>query len=74
MPAKAANDGRIEVLRQVLAKSAEQDALKRARVEAVDMWAKSGRIWTSRAGAGVVEALAERIEVGPAERGGTSTG
>jgi hypothetical protein len=33
MPAKAANDGRIEMLRQVLAKSAEEDALKRARVD-----------------------------------------
>ena len=66
--AKAANDRKIEALRKVLAKSAEEEAQERARAEAMDLWAKWDELGIEDRRR-VVQALAERIEVGPAIRG-----
>jgi hypothetical protein len=58
----------MQALRGTLAKSAEEEALLRTRAEAVDLrdkWDDLGIEDRRR----VVQALAERIEVGPAVRG-----
>jgi len=66
--AKAANDRKIEALRKVLAKSAEEEAQERARAEALDLWAKWDDLDVENRRR-VVAALTERVEVGPAVRG-----
>jgi len=66
--AKATNERAMQALRGTLAKSAEEEALLRTRAEAVDLrdrWDDLGIEDRRR----VVQALAERIEVGPAVRG-----
>ena len=66
--AKATNDRAMQALRETLARSAEDEAMQRARAEAVDLrdkWDDLGIEDRRR----VVQALAERIEVGPALRG-----
>jgi len=66
--AKSTNDRAMRALRETLARSAEDEAMQRARVEAVDLQDKWDdlRIEDRRR---VVQALAERIEVGPAVKG-----
>jgi len=66
--AKATNDRAMQALRETLARSAEYEAMQRTRVEAVDLrdkWDDLGIADRRR----VVQALAKRIEVGPAVRG-----
>jgi hypothetical protein len=66
--AKATNERAMQALRGTLAKSAEEEALLRTRAEAVDLrdkWDDLGIEDRRR----VVQALAERIEVGPAVKG-----
>ena len=65
--ARAANERAMQSLRKVMARSAEEEALQRTRAEAVDLWARWDelRIESRRR---VVQALAERMEVGPAVR------
>ena len=66
--AKATNDRAMQALRETLARSAEDEAMQRARAEAVDLRAKWDDLGIEDRRR-VVEALAERIEVGPAVRG-----
>ncbi len=66
--AKAANDRAMQVLRDTMAKSAEDEALRRTRAEAVDMRGKWEDLGTENRRR-LVQALAERIEVGPALKG-----
>ena len=66
--AKATNARAMQALRGTLARSAEDEAMQRARAEAVDLrdkWDDLGIEDRRR----VVQALAERIEVGPAVKG-----
>jgi DNA invertase Pin-like site-specific DNA recombinase len=66
--ARAANEQKMKALQEGLAKSADQEALERTRAEALDLRAK----WDDldiESRRRVVQALAERIEVGPAVRG-----
>jgi site-specific DNA recombinase len=66
--AKATNDRAMQALRETLARSAEDEAMQRARAEAVDLpdkWDDLGIEDRRR----VVQALADRIEVGPAVKG-----
>jgi DNA invertase Pin-like site-specific DNA recombinase len=66
--AKATNDRAMQALRETLARSAEDEAMQRARAEAVDLRAKWDDLGIEDRRR-VVQALAERIEVGPALRG-----
>ena len=66
--AKAANDRAMQVLRETMARSADQEALERTRAEALDLRAKWDDLGIDSRRR-VVRALAERIEVGPAVRG-----
>jgi hypothetical protein len=66
--AKATNERAMQALRETLVRSAEDEAVQRTRAEAVDLldeWDDLGIADRRR----VVQALAERIEVGPALRG-----
>jgi hypothetical protein len=66
--AKAANDRKIEALRQVLTRSAEEEAPERARAEAeaLDLWAKWDDLDVENRRR-VVGAVTERVQVRPAE-------
>jgi hypothetical protein len=66
--ARAANERAMQSLRQAMAKSAEEEALQRTRAEAVDLWARWDELDVDSRRR-VVQALAERVEVGPAVRG-----
>jgi hypothetical protein len=66
--AKAANDQKLRALRETMARSAEEEALRRTRAEAIDLrrkWAELDIDAKRR----FVRALAERIDVMPAVRG-----
>ena len=65
---RAANERAMQSLRQAMAKSAEEEGLQRTRAEAVDLWAKWDELDIDSRRR-VVQALAERVEVGPAVRG-----
>ncbi|MGA3221511.1 MAG: hypothetical protein ABSE77_20985 [Acidimicrobiales bacterium] len=66
--AKAANDRAMQALREMMARSAEDEALQRTRAEAVDLRARWDDLDIDSRRR-VVQALAERIEVGPAVKG-----
>ena len=66
--ARAANERKVQSLRETVAKSAEIEALQRTRAEAVDLQAKWDDLDVEDRRR-VVRALAERIEVGPAVKG-----
>jgi hypothetical protein len=66
--ARAANEQRMKALQVVVAKSADQEALERTRAEALDLRAKWDDLDIDSRRR-VVQALADRIEVGPAVRG-----
>jgi ssDNA-binding replication factor A large subunit len=66
--AKATNDRAMQAMRETLARSAEDEAMQRARAQAVDLRAKWDDLGIEDRRR-VVQALAERIEVGPAVRG-----
>jgi 3-hydroxyacyl-CoA dehydrogenase len=66
--AKAANDRALRTLQETMARSAEDEAMQRTRAEAVDLRAKWDDLGIEDRRR-VVEALAERIEVGPAAKG-----
>jgi hypothetical protein len=66
--ARAANEQKMKALRETVAKSADQEALERTRAEALDLRAKWDDLDIDSRRQ-LVQALAERIEVGPAVRG-----
>lgn len=66
--AKAASDAKVDVLRQAVAKSAEEEAGQRARAEVMDLEARWDELDIDSRRR-VVQALVERIEVGPAVKG-----
>jgi hypothetical protein len=66
--APAASERAMQSLRQAMARSAEEEALQQTRAEAVDLWAKWDELDIDSRRR-VVQALAERIEVGSAIRG-----
>lgn len=66
--ARAANERKAQSLRETVAKSAEIEALERARADAVDLTAQWDELDVEDRRR-VVQALAERIEVGPAVKG-----
>lgn len=66
--AKATNERAMQALRGALATPAEDEAMQRARAEAVDLRAKWDDLGIEDRRR-VVQALAERIEVGPAVKG-----
>jgi site-specific DNA recombinase len=66
--ARAANERKVQALHKALARSAEQEAWQRARAEAVGLQAKWDDLDVEDRRR-VVQALAERVEVGPAVRG-----
>jgi hypothetical protein len=66
--ARAANDRAMQALRETMARSAEDEALQRTRAEAIDLRAKWDDLDIDRRRQ-VVQALADRIEVGSAVKG-----
>lgn len=66
--AKAANDQKLQALRETMAQSAEEEALQRTQAEAIDLRAKWADLDID-AKRRFVRALAERIDVMPAVRG-----
>jgi hypothetical protein len=66
--ASTANKRKEQSLRETVAKSAEEEALQRTRAEAVDLQAKWDELDVENRRR-VVQALAERIEVGAAVKG-----
>ena len=66
--ASTANKRKEQSLRETVAKSAEMEALQRTRADAVDLTAKWDELDVEDRRR-VVQALAERIEVGPAVKG-----
>jgi hypothetical protein len=68
LAARAANDRAVRVLQETMARSAEDEAFQRTRAEAVDLRAKWDDLDVDSRRR-LVQALAERIEVGPAVKG-----
>ena len=66
--ARAANERKLQAVRESLARSAEEEAMKRTRTEAIDLQGKWDDLDVEDRRR-VVQALAERIEVGPAVKG-----